>query len=74
MRRSRVEIKIGQLLKIGQRWRRLDDRTVWTVAQVHRKDCVAEMRCGARRDFVSFERLRCEWVLIVPATHQQEAA
>lgn len=72
MRRRRFEIDLGRLLRPGQQWRCRDDDTVWTVAQIHRLDCQAELRRDGHRRLVTFEQLRNDWKWI--ATDQQEAA
>jgi hypothetical protein len=74
MRRRRFEIDLGRLLRLGQQWRRRDDKTVWRVAQVHRLDCVAEMRRHDGRVLVTFDQLRTDWKWIATPPRYEEAA
>ena len=67
MRRSRLDIRLGRNLKIGQRWRD-EDGTVWRVRQVHRFDCSLQMETEnpTRRREVRFEDLRRDWMYLIP--------
>lgn len=73
-RRTRFEIQLGRLLKIDQQWRRRDDRTVWTVAQIHRLDCVVDLRRDGTRILISFDALRRDWKWIAHTPRPKETA
>ena len=67
MRRSRLDIRLGRNLKIGQRWRD-EDGTVWRIRQVHRFDCTLQMEADdpPRRREVRFGDLRRDWTYLIP--------
>ncbi len=63
-RRTRSEIRIGRVLRVGQAVLCRADQTVWRVRLVHRADCVAELeRAGARRQ-IGFVELRDGWARV----------
>jgi hypothetical protein len=37
--RTRLEMRIGAILRVGQEWALKGELDVWTVKQVHRIDC-----------------------------------
>ena len=73
MRRSRLDVRFGRFLQIGQRWRRRADRAVGLVRQVHRADCLAELELDGRRVTVRFADLRRDFMWIEDPK-QEEAA
>jgi hypothetical protein len=69
VRRSRRDIRLGRHLRVGQRYRRRSDDTVWRVVQVYRQDCRVWLEQEeAGRVFPTFAELRDGWVWIAPAT------
>jgi hypothetical protein len=72
VRRSRLDIRLGQTLTVGQRLRRRVDNSLWTIRQLHRYDCHADLQHpDGRKITVPFSELRQEWERVVPL---QEAA
>ena len=75
MKRSRLDIRLGRNLRIGQEWRGPTGAR-WRVRQVHRYDCHVDFeavhlttsRGRPLRETVSFEDIRKSWELLVPAT------
>jgi hypothetical protein len=73
VRRSRLDVRLGRELRVGQLWRRRHgDPRPWRVRQLHRADCVVELEAGASGLGVvrtlSFAELRQEWQRLPPAT------
>lgn len=60
MRRSRLDIRLGRALTIGQQWCR-DAGEVWRVRQVHRVDGLVELERAGERATVRFAALRQDW-------------
>lgn len=71
MRRSRLDIRLGQRLHVGMELRRRKDSTVWQIQQLHRYDCQADLRMDGQRITVPFSDLREGWDIVAPV---QEAA
>lgn len=72
MRRSRREVELGRLLRIGQDWAKCGDLIVWRVRQVHRLDCMVELIADAHHVVrISFGELLRNWE---PADHEIEEA
>lgn len=71
MRRSRLDIRLGRQLRVGQELRRRTDGTVWRIAQLYRADCQALLERDSVDELVRFERIRGDYDLVVPL---QEAA
>lgn len=61
-RRSSRELRMAEILGIGQEWAPVGELDIWTVASVHRRDCkvVLTNAAGARRP-VGFEDLAKYW-------------
>jgi hypothetical protein len=68
VRRSRVDLQLGQFLQIGQQWRLRETGSIWRVRQIHRQDCVVELEHGPVRWRGTFERLRQDfkWIAAEP--------
>lgn len=60
-RRSKREMRMGEILAIGQEWAPAGELRVWTVRQVHRLDCQVVLESDADRKPVSFDDLRKYW-------------
>lgn len=70
--RSRLDTALGRRLTVGQRLRRRTDSSLWTIRQLHRYDCQADLRHqDGRKITVTFRELREQWERVVPL---QEAA
>jgi hypothetical protein len=63
-RRTRREIAVGRLLRVGQACLRHRDGTVWRVRQVHRADCLALLERDGEHLSVGFGELRVGWVRV----------
>lgn len=64
--RSRLDIRLGRQLKIGQTVRHRDTSLEWTIDQLYRQDCEALLRRPGTRLIVTFAQLRTEYDLVVP--------
>lgn len=61
-RRSAREMRMGELLQIGQEWALSSDLEMWTVTSVHRRDCkVVLTNCAGGRMAVGFDELAKYW-------------
>lgn len=67
MRRSRLDIRLGRKLSIGQQWWQRDaaDDRAWRVRQVHRVDGLVELERVDERICVRFSTLRRDWATLV---------
>jgi hypothetical protein len=72
-RRTRIEIELGRTLRIDQSWLSADDDRVWVIAQIHRLDCQALLRCGTDRQLVRFEDLHKHWQLLTNPSRLEAA-
>lgn len=63
-RRTRREIAVGRVLRVGQACLRREDGTVWHVRQIHRADCVAMLERNGVREPVGFTELRASWIRV----------
>lgn len=61
-RRTQREMRMGELLQIGQEWALIGDLEIWTVQSVHRRDCkvILTNPAGGRKSS-SFDDLRNYW-------------
>lgn len=59
---------MSHTITLGQCWRSEETGTVWSVAQVYRVDCVADLSYNGARIQVSFERLSTDFCVIVENT------
>jgi hypothetical protein len=62
--RSRLDIRFGRALLMGQEWLRRSDETVWLVRQVHRVDCDAVLERDGERITVTFADMRGGWARV----------
>lgn len=64
--RSRLDIRLGRQLTIGQELRHRITGQVWTIDQLYRTDCEALLDNGVERTVVPFRDLRTDYDLVVP--------
>lgn len=71
--RSRLDIRLGRTLRIGQHLRHHGDSSIWRIDQLYRTDCQAllEHENGARQ-LTPFADIRTDYDLVIPL--EQEAA
>lgn len=64
--RSRLDIRLGRQLHVGQELRHRITGQAWKIHQLYRHDCEALLDNGDERRVVPFRDLRTDYDLVVP--------